>query len=231
MSLTNTAAVQSPAMSQTVFDLLSPEEQKVVLEAQASAPLEGYQGLVVKITQNQLLGMLKDMPKGCAFMGIETATSPAKNGMRVTNNPHKGCIKISTYTVMVGANWGGVVSRVMAKAGLEGTYQPDAERANGTVRLTDKVAIKTLKDGTTHTYLDVNPLRYGSVVYTDGGKVIPAEAVEPFIPVRVSAKLGRYGLTPEKMEELGIRLPSFLSPRLENIRRLKYGGVVYEVLS
>lgn len=222
--------VQS-AMSQSVYDLLSPEEQSVVRQSQESAPLDGYSGPTTKVTVNQLVQIIQGIPKGCAFLSIETVTSPAKNGMRVKDNPYRGCSKVSVYNVMAGANWQGVVSRIMHKAGLEGDYQSDPDRANGIVRLTDKLSTKTLKDGSVQIYLDVNPLRYASVTYVDGGKIIPAEAVEPFIPVRESAKMSRYGLTPEKMEELGIRLPQFLSPRLRNIRRLKYGGVVYEVLS
>jgi len=228
MSLTN--AVQSPAMSQTVFDQLGIEEQRTIVEASAEGQtLEGYTGLVVKQTATQALDFFKSMRRGAQFLTVETVTKP---DMTSTNNPHRAAMKTSVFNAVAAINWGAAIDRLLKRVGGESDhYEVEALRRNGLKRVTDKVSTKTLKkDGSVQFYIDLFPIRYSSTIFVDNGAVIDKSALAPFLRVKKQRKLDRYGLTEERMAERGISLPRFLSPRITNIRRYKVGGVVYEIL-
>lgn len=186
----------------------------------------------VKVTVNQMIAIFASIA-GCTFATIEMITKP---DMNVRGNANRDAIKRTVVNCAIGISWTNAINRLLAKAGMAQEFVA-SERTNGTVPLDKKIS--TDKETGSKFYLSISPRRYFLTEYVNpDGAVVAKEAIEPFLRKSepIPAKMQRMGLTIEKWVEMGgdadgKDFPRYQTPLFTSIKKVKLGGVVYEIIS
>ena len=166
------------------------------------------------ITTTELVEMLKDY-KGATFVNVVTATEPK---MRKTNNPYFGSVrKLTTQTVMLGADYEKAVNKRLEKEGKDADFTKEATYCTP---IGSSNAIKQHPNGQIYLYCSFLTNNKPKSRYVFEGREIEKSLLEPFLSAKsVSVK---QGLT----EENEVIVRNF---KIENVVEITLSGTTYTI--